>query len=194
MREELKVRLYVTAVVLVMAMLYVGVVFSHAAISKSADATFASCLKGSTDSMMITKCERDHLAHDPQLGSLAVPYLPAALLFWVSWLFGLRYRLTQEHYPARTIAALRWVAYLAVAFSALVTFDIATSGNKPGNVLHVFGPTMLFAGWVIAPMLFQMLLAPKDLSSPPLALRIALGAMISMPFVGIIVFIIARYH
>ena len=194
MSDEVKTRLYVTTVVMVMAVLYVGPEYSLDTYGRAQHSIFDVCLKSATEHFMIAKCQRDFLAVDPPLGGMIISYLPAGLLFWISWLLGMSYRLTREHYPAKTMIVLRWIAYLAILFSAGLTLEIATAHGEHPNLLNILQPVMIFSGWVIAPMLFQKLLAPRDLSSPPLALRLALGAMFGMPVIGAILFLTTRYH
>ena len=113
-----------------------------------------------------------------------IPYLPAGLLWWLSWSLNINLHLSINTYPKRIVVVLVWLGLIAAAYAIILTFWIAIYLiDKPSSI--IFMPTIVLCGWLIAPLLFQHLLAPVEAVRHMSALKIGLVLMFITPVIAV---------
>jgi len=191
MTNEVKLRIYVTTIVIVLAFLYVGFVYTINEQSIVNEEIFDNCMNiyESISFSYLNFCMNRRLEGILPIWVYLAPYLPAGLLWWLSWLLKINLRLPIDAYPKRTVTGLVWLGLIAAAYAIFVTFYIAMSViDKPVAAMHnTFNPMIYFSGWLIAPLLFQHLLAPAEAIRHMRALKIGLVMMIVVPIVLVVI-------
>jgi len=194
MTNEVKLRLYITAIVIVMAILYVSpsVINSNAASLRSEFSS--SCFKA-TPEMGFDYCWQEAT----QKAALStwdylLPYLFAVIILWFSWLFKLELRLSDNSYPKRTMNALLWLGLLVAAIG--IWIPISEVASTDVAKLHKISPRQLFAPswfaatWLIAPLLFHRLVAPTSLATSMKKGKIALILLLATPIIALALLIV----
>jgi len=185
MTNEVKLRIYVTTIVLALAFLYVGFINTINELSIVNEEIYDNCMNEYESNGL----EYWGICNDRRLeGMLPIwvylaPYLPAGLLWWLSWLLKPNMRLPIDAYPKRTVIVLVWLGLIVAAYAILITYNIAMNViDKPVAAMHnTFNPTIYLSGWLIAPLLFQHLLAPAEAKRYIRTLKIGLVMMLIVP-------------
>lgn len=194
MTNEVKFRLYITTIVIVMAILYVSplAINSHAASLRSE--FYSSCYKA-TPGLGFDYCWQEAT----QKAALStwdylLPYLFAVIILWFSWLLKLELRLSDVSYPKRTMNALLWLGLLLAAIC--IWIPISEVASTDVAKLHTISPRELFepswfaATWLIPPLLFHRLVAPTSLATSMKKGKIALILLLATPIIALALLIV----
>ncbi len=185
MTNEVKLRIYVTAIVIGMAFLYVGFIYTINEQSIVNEEIYDNCMNEyeSNSLAYLGLCIDRRLEGMLPIWVYLAPYLPAGLLLWLSWLLKPNMRLPIDAYPKRTVIGLVWLGLIAAVYAFFVTYNIAMNViDKPVAAMHnTFNPMIYFSGWLIAPLLFQHLLAPAEAKRHIRTLQIGLVMMVIVP-------------
>ena len=176
-----KLLLYLIATVIVMAFLYVGVVYAIVNQILQQE-TFDNCMKifGMNSFSYFDLCLKQRAGITIPIWLYLVLYLPAGLLWWLSRSLNINLHLSIETYPKRTVIVLVWLGLIAAAYAIVLTLWIVMNLiDKPPHI--IFMPTIILSGWLIAPLLFQHLLAPAEAVRHMSVLKIGLVMMIIVP-------------
>src|SRR5438128_3272213 len=100
MRDDVKLRLYVTAVIIVMLILYTGplTVLSHE--DSIRDEVYKQCSNKEPSPSFDYCWELRNQAVFP-IWEYSLPYLPAVVLLWINWLLKPSLKQSLESYPTR---------------------------------------------------------------------------------------------
>lgn len=188
MTDEVKLRLYVTAIVIVMAIIYIGPLLVNSQSVSLRSELMSSCYMA-TPGLGIDYCwqEADKKVGVPVWGYL-LSYLPAVVLLWFNWLLKPTLRLSDDSYPWRTMNVFLWLGLLVAALG--IWFPIWEVISKSVVDLHEIKNRELFslpwtaAGWLIAPLLFNHLLAPAASTVSMRKFKIALLLLVAAPIVA----------
>jgi hypothetical protein len=178
--------LYWIATIVAMASLYVGFVYTIVDPTTLGQKTLESCMKisGENSFFFSILCGNQHTKITLPIWLHLIPYLPAGLLLGLSWLLNINLRLPIDIYPIHIVAGLVWLGLIAAAFAIALTFWIAIYLiDKPP--LIIFIPMIILSGWLIAPLLFQHLLAPAEAARHMSALKIGLVLMFITPVLAV---------
>jgi hypothetical protein len=177
MTHELKQRLLITAVVVVMGILYFGPFFVPIKLSEVQNQLHIECAKDLV--MTLEYCSRS----SKQKASLPIttyflPFAPAIVVLWLNWLLKADFRLSQENYPRRTLNGLIWLGIICASIAIWVPFSNVIS-SSPTEVYKIaerayWGGPYIAAGWLIAPLIFHHLFVPFNLIGQASKGRIAL--------------------
>ncbi len=181
-----KLFLYLTATIIVMAFLYVGVVYAIVNQILRQE-TFDNCMKvfGTNSFSYFDLCLKQRAGIAIPIWLYLVPYLPAGLLWWLSWSLSINLHLSIDTYPKRIVVGLVWLGLIAAAYAIILTLWIAMNLiEKPPRI--IFMPTIILSGWLIAPLLFQHLLAPAEAVRHMSVLKIGLVMMFVTLVVGMV--------
>ena len=181
-----KLLLYLIATVIVMAFLYVGVVYAIVNQILQQE-TFDNCMKifGMNSFSYFDLCLKQRAGITIPIWLYLVLYLPAGLLWWLSRSLNINLHLSIETYPKRTVIVLVWLGLIAAAYAIIITLWIAMNlVDEPPRI--DFMPTIILSGWLIAPLLFQHLLAPAEAVRRMSALKIGLVTMFVTPVITVV--------
>ena len=184
--SAIKLFLYLTATVIVMALLYVGFVYAIVDQTTLRQETFDNCMKvfGINSFSYFDLCLKQRAGITIPIWLYIAPYLPAVLLWWLSRSLNINLHLSIETYPKRTVIVLVWLGLIAAAYAIIITLWIAMNlVDEPPRI--AFMPTIILSGWLIAPLLFQHLLAPAEEIRHMTALKIGLVLMFVTPIMTV---------
>jgi len=185
--SAIKLFLYLTATVIVMALLYVGFVYAIVDQTTLRQETFDNCMKvfGINSFSYFDLCLKQRAGITIPIWLYIAPYLPAVLLWWLSRSLNINLHLSVETYPKRTVIVLVWLGLIAAAYAIIITLWIAMNlVDEPPRI--AFMPTIILSGWLIAPLLFQHLLAPAEAVRHMSALKIGLVTMFVTPVITVV--------
>ncbi len=185
--SAIKLFLYLTATVIVMALLYVGFVYAIVDQTTLRQETFDNCMKvfGINSFSYFDLCLKQRAGITIPIWLYLVLYLPAGLLWWLSRSLNINLHLSIETYPKRTVIVLVWLGLIAAAYAIIITLWIAMNlVDEPPRI--AFMPTIILSGWLIAPLLFQHLLAPAEAVRRMSALKIGLVTMFVTPVITVV--------
>lgn len=188
MTDEVKIRLYVTAIVIVMAILYIGPPNWASQLESVRSELHTNCTKKWPD-LGFNYCwdEAKQKAALP-LWMYLLPYLPAGAILWFNWLIKPSLRLSVESYPKRTMNVLLWFGLLVAALGIWtpIWIVVSTSAAELDKVLarDIFTTPWVAAAWVSAPLLFHHLVAPVSLAASMKKGKIALLLLVAAPIVA----------
>ncbi len=185
--SAIKLFLYLTATVIVMALLYVGFVYAIVDQTTLRQETFDNCMKvfGINSFSYFDLCLKQRAGITIPIWLYIAPYLPAGLLWWLSRSLNINLHLSVETYPKRTVIVLVWLGLIAAAYAIIITLWIAMNlVDEPPRI--AFMPTIILSGWLIAPLLFQHLLAPAEAVRRMSALKIGLVTMFVTPVITVV--------
>ena len=174
--------LYLIATIISMVFLYVGFVYLIVDTTTLRQETLESCMEmfGEKETSLSILCGKQHTEVVQPIWLHLIPYLPAGLLLVLSKLLNINLYLPIKIYPNRIVVALVWLGLIAAVLAITLTLWISVYlVDKPP--LITFIPTIILAGWLFAPLLFQYLLAPKEAVRHMIALKIGLVLMFIMP-------------
>jgi len=185
-----KLFLYLAATVIVMAFLYMGFVYAIVDQTTLRQETFDNCMKvfGINSFSYFDLCLKQRAGITIPIWVYLAPYIPAGLLWWLSRSLKINLHLSIDTYPKRTVIVLVWLGLIAAAYAVILTLWIAINlVEKPPRI--IFMPTIILSGWLIAPLLFQHLLAPAEAVRHISALKIGLVMM----FVTLVVTVVFSF-
>ena len=174
--------LYLIATIISMVFLYVGFVYLIVDTTTLRQETLESCMEmfGEKETSLSILCGKQHTEVVQPIWLHLIPYLPAGLLLVLSKLLNINLYLPIKIYPNRIVVALVWLGLIAAVLAITLTLWISVYlVDKPP--LITFIPTIILAGWLFAPLLFQYLLAPKEAVRHMIALKIGLVLMFIIP-------------
>lgn len=199
MTNDVKLRLYVTAIVIAMAILYVGPLIVTSHLDSVQSEFLANCKKkgvGLEEPGGFIYClEESHKVALP-LWMYLLPYLPAGTILWFNWLIKPSLRLSVESYPKRTMNVLLWFGLFVAAWG--IGFPILNVVNTSDADLYkipaqsYFMAPWVFAAWLSAPLLFHHLIAPVSLAASMKKAKIALLLLAAAPIVAGILIIVRQ--
>ena len=178
--------LYWIATIIAMVFLYVGFVYLIVNPTTLRQETLESCMKmfGEKESPLSILCGKQHTEIVQPIWLHLIPYLPAALLLGLNRLLNINIYLPLNVYPNRIVIGLVWIGLIAAIFAITLTLWISVYlVDKPP--LIPFMPTIILSGWLIAPLLFQYLLAPKEAVRHMSVLKIGLALMFITPILTV---------
>lgn len=193
MNRDLRLRLYLTAIVLAMGFLYVAPFFVISHFEGIRSELFQSCFKEFPTIGFDFCWKKSH--EDTELPFLAylVPFLPAAALLWFNWFLKPDLTQTEESFPRRTIIGLLWLGLLVAAFAVWLPFYEVTSKNS--TELHKI-PSFMFwrspwfaTAWLIPPLLFQHLVGPESLAARMRKGYIAIWILAATPIAAFAIYV-----
>jgi len=194
MTDEVKLRLYVTAIVIVMATLYVGpfAVTSH--FNEVEQALLQDCLKELELASFNFCWDKSGSEAELPFWEYLLPYVPAGLALWFNWLVKPGMRLSDTAYPKRTINVLMWFGLLVGAWAVWLPFSEVVSRNvadlyKIQSLIFWRAP-WIAAAWLMSPMLFHHLLAPIPFAASMRKGKIGLWLLAATPAASFALYVI----
>ncbi|WP_305328360.1 hypothetical protein [Methylotenera sp.] len=193
----MKLRLYITAIVIVMLILYIGPPAMNSHLMTLREELRLSCyLAGQR--MDWDYCQQEATKKAAlSLWQYLLPYLPATAILWFSWLLKPELRLSDDSYPKRTMNALLWLGLLVAAFGIwnAIWPIVSTSDAELYKVSarDFLAVTWVASAWLIAPLLFHHLVAPVSLSTSMRKGKIALLLLTVAPIVAGIIYIVRDF-
>lgn len=185
MTNEVKQRLYVTAIVVAMASLYIAPLIVSSHFNEVKKALFEHCTK-EFPAIGFEFCwvEARSKAELP-FWEYLVPFFPAALALWLNWLLKPDLRLSEDAYPKRTIKFLLWLGLLVAALAVWLPLSQVATWNA-ADLYKIESQTFwrapwIAAAWLAAPMLFHYLLAPVSLAASMRKGKIGLWLLAATP-------------
>jgi len=178
--------LYWIATIIAIVFLYVGFVYLIVNPTTLRQETLENCMKlfGEKGSHLSFLCGKQHTEIVQPIWLHLIPYLPAGLLLGLNKLLNKNLYLPVNVYPNRIVIGLVWIGLIASILAITLTLWISVYlVDKPP--LITFMPTIIFSGWLCAPLLFQYLLAPKEVMYRMSALKIGLALMIITPILSV---------
>jgi hypothetical protein len=162
MGEEVKRRLYVSVVIVVVVFLYVGpFVFQWHAQSVRTE-FLQQCYLGSGSPNNFEYCwqeSKSKAALSPW--KVLFPFLPAGTLVWLNWLLNPHLRLPIESFPKRTVRGFLWFGIFGALLAiALPIVSASTLGLGDIGARELLGPLWFLGPLLLAPLLFHYLMAP----------------------------------
>ena len=193
MTNDLKTRLYVTAIVVVMVTLYVIPFIVIQQYEDVRNALFQSCLTKIERAFDFCFSESRRNAELP-LWNYLLPYIPTGAILWFNWLIKPDLRLNEESYPKRTMTSLLWIGLIVAAIGMWVPISVvlgreAADLYKIENITFWRGP-WVGAAWVIPAMLFHHLVAPASFAGSMRKGKIALWLLVSTPLIAFALYFI----
>lgn len=194
MTKEVKLRLYVTAIVVVMATLYITPILVASSIEDVRKALLQSCMK-EFPSIGFDYCwDQSRRNAALPFWTYLLPYFPAGLALWLNWLIKPDLRLSEEAFPKRTINVLMWFGLLAavvaiwIPFSEIASRVAADLYKIQSQIFWV--SSWLAAAWLMAPILFTRLVGPVSLAPSMRKGEIGLWLLAGTPVVAFVLYAI----
>ncbi len=191
MKDDMKLRLFTTAIVITMLVTYISpwVVANYT--GSIQDEIFNNCMT-KWDRYYFDLCWSEREQARLPLWNYLFPYLPAAALLWFNWLVKPGLKFSVESYPTRTISALVWIGLLVAALGIYFPIQNALTRelHKTITFLSTAQPPLIFAGCLIAPLLFHHLLAPVSMPKIVKTGKIALLLLALTPIIAFVVVLI----
>ena len=179
--KAVKLLLYSMTTIFVVAFLYVN--FVYAIVDQiTQQETFDNCMNnfGKNRYSFFDQCWNQYLEILLPIWLYLIPYLPAVLLWGLHWSLNINLHLSVNAYPKRIVTGLVWLGLIAAVYGIILTFWIAIYLIETPPVM-IFLPTIVLSGWVIAPLLFQNLLAPVEAMRHMTSLKTGLTLMLITP-------------
>lgn len=194
MTNDVRLRLYVTAIVIAMAILYVGPLIVTSQLESVRSELHTNCTKEWPDLGFSYCWEEARKKAALPLWMYLLPYLPAGTILWFNWLIKSSLRLSVESYPKRTMNVLLWFGLLVAAFGiGLPIWSVVSSSDielYKVTAREIFTAPWVCAAWLSAPLLFHHLVVPVSLAASMKKAKIALLLLAAAPIVaGILVFV-----
>jgi len=186
--NDLKLRLYLTLIVIAMGFLYVTpfLVSSHWQGVRSE--LLANCLKDLPNVGFDFCWQQSTQKAALPFFEYLLPFVPSLLLLWLNWLLKPNLKLSNESYPRRVMTTLLWLGLLISAVGIYVPLSEVIA--RDATELHkiesrtFWGGPWLAAGWLISPLLFHHLLAPVSLVAQMRKGKIALWFVAATPVIA----------
>lgn len=169
MSDPVKLRLYLTLIVLMMVGLYIGpfVVANH--LNSVQSAIRQTCLENRSISGWWDICYAEGQRAALPFWEYLIPYLPACILLWLNWLLNPNLRLSPEAYPGRSLTALLWLGTIFAGLCIFVTiWGVASLEYEKVHSVDattLLAPMRVACAFLLAPLLFHHFVAPE----PPAA-------------------------
>lgn len=194
MTRELKQRLFISAVVAVMGVLYVGPLVVGVKLTEVQKLLYLECVKDLVAAHAYCWNDSERKASLP-FATYLLPFVPAIVALWLNWLLKPDFRLSEEKYPRRTLNSLIWLGLICAALAIWVPFSNVIS-SSPTEVYKIanrayWGGPYVAAGWLIAPLIFYHLFAPPNLIGQASKGRVALCIVALTPIVA---FLLAAFR
>ena len=164
MRDDLKLRVYLSAVVMAMVCLYVFPFWVGSEFKAAQDEFLKSCIEKYTNlgfDFCWPKSQQD--AELPFWNYLS-PYLFAFTLLWFNWLLKSDFRFTVASYPRLAMNILLWLGMLVagggIYFPIAFVLEPETANLYKISLHSLWSPPWFAFAWLSAPLLFQQLLGP----------------------------------
>lgn len=193
MADDVKLRLYVTAIVIVMAILYVSPPIWVEYLGSARSELYTNCTKEFSH-LGFSYCWEARQKADLPLWMYLLPFLPVGAVLWLNWLIKPNLKLSDESYPKRTMKVLLWFGLLVAAFGiGFPIWSVVSSSIDELNkvsALNILKPPWVAAQWLIAPLLFHYLVAPVSLAASMKKGKIALLLLAATPIVAGVLYIV----
>ncbi len=193
MNGDMKLRLYLTAIVVTMGFLYASPFFVISHYEGIRSELLASCLKESSGYGFDFCWNKSQKDAELPFAEYLLPFLPAAALLWFNWFIKPDLTLTEEFYPRRTINGLLWLGLLVAAVAVWIPLYDVTSRNsaelhKISSITFWRAPWIASA-WLIPPLLFQHLVGPTSLSARMRIGKIAIWILTATPIAALAIYV-----
>jgi hypothetical protein len=193
MDSNVKLRLYISVIAVVMAILYVGPGMVNIHLKSFQEEVVSNCIK-EVPSRPFDFCWDKRNQVSLPLWEYSLPYLPAIALLWLNWLLKPSLKMSDESFPRRAIKILLWLGLLAAALGIWHPIWYVMS-REASELYKVEALTVLLVSWsvaglLIAPLLFHHLVAPASLAGSMRKGKIALLLLASSPIVAGIIFVL----
>jgi len=194
MSDEVKIRLYVTAIVIVMAILYVAplIVNSHFVSVRSELVT--SCYTKSSGIGWDFCWDQANRKAELPFWEYLLPYIPAGAILWLNWLIKPNLRLSDASYPRRTLNVFLWIGLLVAAVSIWVPIQtVLTQSDADLHKIALRDFVTLpwtAAAWLIAPLLFHHLIAPVAVAEGMRKGKITLWLLAATPIAAFLLMLL----
>ena len=186
--KDMKVRLYVSLVVVSIVFLYISplIVILH---GESIRKEFLhNCTKESMDYWIYCLEQSKDKAQLHFLLYL-LPYIPVGLLVWTNWIIKPDLRLRAELFPVRTIRFLLWLG-IVVAILSVVMLIWQSCTQKISDFRGLFILPWLSSTLLFAPVIFNHLLEPIPSIVKMQYAKVAMLGLAILPILGFTIFII----
>ena len=177
--------LYWIVTIISIIFLYTGFVYLIANPTILRQETLESCMKlfGEKESPFSILCGKQHTEIVQPIWLHLIPYLPAGLILGLSRLLKINLYMPANVYPNRIVIGLFWVGVIAAILAITLTLWISVYlVDKPP--LLIFMPMIIFSGWLFSPILFQYLLAPREIVRHMSSIRVGLALMFITPILS----------
>lgn len=178
--------LYWITAIIATIFLYVGFVYFIIDPTSLRQETLDKCMEmyGEEGFSFSILCGKEHTNIAQPTWIYLFHYLPAGLLLGFSRSLNINFSLPVKVYPDRIVIWLVWLGLIAATLAITLTLWISVYlVDKPPLV--VFMPTIVLSGWLLAPLLFQYLLAPKEADRHMSALKVGLALMVITPILTV---------
>lgn len=194
MTRDLRQRLFISAVVAIMGVLYVGPLVVGHQLTEVRNQIYLECSKDLVLTLELCSRNSERKASLP-FTTYLFPFAPAIVVLWLNWLLKADFRLSEERYPRRTLNGLIWLGLIFAAIAIWVPFSNVIS-SSPAEVYKIadrtyWGGPYIAAGWLIAPLIFHHLFAPPNLNGQATKGRIALCIVALTPIAA---FLLAAFR
>jgi hypothetical protein len=189
MTHEIKQRWFISATVIAMAALYAGPVALLFDWNDAWKAVIADC-EGDF-SFCVAKANKDTSL---SLFAYLSPFVPAALVAWLSWLLGFKVQLSDQAYPRKIIMTLTWLGIIVAGIACFFTFW--NTLNRTVEELYKIPNRAFWLGaynalaWLIAPLLFQRLIGPRLVAKSAHIAEFFLLLTVATPVVAFAVYVV----
>jgi hypothetical protein len=193
MTAEIKQRLFITAIVVAMASLYVGTTGAVFSYFDTRGTLLAECRAGDGFKSRDFEFCWDEINRKVgfPLWLFLAPFIPAAVALWLNWLFKIDMRLAENVFPRRTISLLLWLGLCGAAWAVYVDLEQVAAADKPVFNQTLSVPLIWAAGFLAAPMLFHYLLAPATFSAQLRNGKIALVILAATPVMLFVAYLVS---
>jgi hypothetical protein len=177
--------LYWLVTIISIIFLYTGFVYLIENPTILRQETLESCMKlfGEKESPFPILCGKQHTEIVQPIWLHLIPYLPAGLILGLSRLLKINLYMPANVYPNRIVIGLFWVGVIAAILAITLTLWISVYlVDKPP--LLIFMPMIIFSGWLFSPILFQYLLAPREIVRHMSSIRVGLALMFITPILS----------
>jgi hypothetical protein len=124
----------------------------------------------------------------PSFFQYLLPFIPASILIWFTWLLKLDFRYTADSKSIKFLKWMRGISYFVGAVAIFIAFYIVLE-KTPDRLFIVQFSDLLLApwlasAWLSAPLLFQKLVGPESQDSDLKRVRHLLFWVIASPLLA----------
>ena len=164
MNNDLKLRVYISAVVIAMICLYALPLIVGSEFNAVRGELLKICIEKYTHLGFDFCWPKSQQEVELPFWKYLLPYLFAFTLLWFNWLLKLDIRLTVASYPRLAMNILLWIGMLAavagICFPIALVLESETANLYKISLHSLWSPPWFAFAWLSAPLLFQQLLGP----------------------------------
>ena len=187
MGNDIRVRLYVSLVVVAIAFLYIGpfLVLAHSETLRSE--FYQNCRDSLSSPELCSRQAREKASLS--FWKYLWPYIPSALLIWVNWLAKPDLRLSVQSFPRKTINSLVWLGLAAAVFGTVLQIWLGVTQKLSDFDGDVFILPWLSGAVLAAPIVFNYLVGPIPSMVNMRKANIALLVLVVVPVLRFVIFL-----